>query len=66
MRILLGMILGAALTVGGAYAVDTMRGAPNGSAATEQRRMVNWDVVDAAWQTLKVRARTEWNRLSAG
>ena len=66
MRILLGMILGAALTVGGAYAVDTMQGAPNGSSATEQRRMVNWDVVDAAWQTLKVRARTEWHRLSAG
>jgi hypothetical protein len=64
MRILLGLILGAALTVGSAYAFDRMQDTPNGSSAAEQRHMVNWDVVDANWQTLKLRARTEWNRLA--
>ena len=38
MRLLLGIILGAALTVGGAYVTDAVSGA-------EAKPMVNWDVV---------------------
>ncbi|HEV7462654.1 MAG TPA: hypothetical protein VGN85_01930 [Methyloceanibacter sp.] len=39
MRLLLGMIFGALLTVGGAYVVDSS------ADGVEQRPMVNWDVV---------------------
>jgi hypothetical protein len=37
MRLIFGMILGAALTVGGAYIADTGKSGP------EARPMVNWD-----------------------
>jgi hypothetical protein len=39
MRFFLGLILGAALTIGGAYLVDNMNSGPGA------RPMVNWDVV---------------------
>ncbi len=39
MRLLFGMILGAALTVGGAYISDTAKSGP------DARPMVNWKVV---------------------
>ena len=39
MRLVLGMILGAALTIGGAYISDTSSKGP------DARPMVNWDVV---------------------
>jgi hypothetical protein len=39
MRLFLGMIFGALLTVGGAYVVDSS------ADGVEQRPMVNWDVV---------------------
>jgi hypothetical protein len=67
MRLLLGIILGATLTVGGAYLYDSH----NALNATEapagvQRPMVNWDVVNTTWDHLAERARAEWNRLRAG
>lgn len=65
MRVLLGIILGAVLTVGGAYLYDshnalTAATAPNSA----QRSVVNWDVVGIKWQHLTERARAEWNRLA--
>ena len=42
MRLIFGMILGAALTIGGAYVADT---ASKPAAGVEARPMVNWDVV---------------------
>jgi hypothetical protein len=39
MRLLIGIIVGSALTVGGAYVVDSASTGP------DVRPMVNWDVV---------------------
>ena len=66
MRVLLGMILGALLTIASAYALDIWR-APASSAANTpavQRTMVNWDVVGKNWDKLTVRVRQEWNKLT--
>ncbi len=65
MRVLFGMILGAALTVGGAYLYDSSHAmeAANAPAAV-QRPMVNWDIVNTNWQHLTEKAKVEWNRLT--
>ena len=65
MRLLLGIILGGALTVGGAYLYDSHNTLAAGNApAGLQRPLVNWDVVGTKWQHLNERARAEWARLS--
>jgi hypothetical protein len=63
MRLLLGIILGAVLTVGGAYLYDSNHAlSADSAAASAQRPMVNWDVVGTKWQHLTERARAEWAR----
>jgi hypothetical protein len=63
MRLLLGIILGAFLTVGGAYIYDSHNALEAASApASVQRPLVNWDTVNTKWQQLTERARSEWNR----
>jgi hypothetical protein len=63
--VLLGFILGVAVTIAGAYGYDSVTGrAPNGLAANSaagQAPMVNWNVVDDDWQNFQttVRAKTE-------
>jgi len=66
MRLLLGMVLGALLTVGAAYLYDSHHAAlaMNAPASPQQRPLVNWDVVAVKWDHLTKRARTEWNRLA--
>jgi hypothetical protein len=66
MRVLIGIILGAVLTVGGAYLYDsrTIPGAAT-SSASAQRPMVNWDVVSTKWNHFTDRARAEWNRIAS-
>ena len=68
MRVLFGMILGAAATIGLAYLHDTLY-APTSSAppaaAGETRPMVNWDVVNVKWHELSEGARHQWNRVTA-
>ncbi|MFZ3359513.1 MAG: hypothetical protein WCA56_11270 [Xanthobacteraceae bacterium] len=65
MPILLGFILGIAVTIAGAYEYDASTGrAGNGlsaSSAGGQAPMVNWSVVSDDWQNLQtaVRAKTE-------
>ena len=63
MRLLFGIILGAALTVAGAFIYDTHNSAAaaNGTASVE-RSLVNWDVVSGKWHELTARARDEWRR----
>jgi hypothetical protein len=59
MRLILGMILGAALTVGGAYIADTSK-APG----AEQQRMVNWEVVSRNVDTLTSMIKQGWSKLT--
>jgi hypothetical protein len=65
MRLLLGIIVGALLTVGGAYLYDShnARSASN-TTASLQRPLVNWDVVNTKWGHLTERVRAEWTRLA--
>jgi hypothetical protein len=59
MRLILGMILGVALTVGGAYVSDT---ATKGGA--EAQRMVNWDVVGRNADTVVTMIKQGWAKLT--
>ncbi|MGD9845942.1 MAG: hypothetical protein AB7O60_16745 [Variibacter sp.] len=71
MRLILGMILGAVLTIVGAYIHDsgTSPIAPPADTAqtdaTHVRPMVNWDVVGQEWDRLNARAQAEWNKWTA-
>ena len=64
MRVLIGIILGAVLTIGGAYLYDSRTTAAT-SSASAQRPMVNWDVVSTKWNHLSERARAEWTRIAS-
>ena len=57
MRLILGIILGAALTVGGAYISDTAAGAG-------AKPMVNWDVVAKNVGTVTNLAREGWRKIT--
>jgi hypothetical protein len=59
MRLIIGIILGAALTIGGAYIADSMSG---GSPAA--RPMVNWDVVAKNVDSLTEFARESWKKIA--
>ena len=61
MRLLFGIIIGACLTVGGAYLYDS-NNALNATTATAAQPLVNWDTVNIKWQQLTERARSEWNK----
>jgi hypothetical protein len=65
MRVLIGIILGAVLTIGGAYLYDSQTGGGANASAATQRPMVNWDVVSTKWNHLTDRARAEWNRIAS-
>ena len=58
MRLLFGMILGFALTVGGVYVAD------QASTRADARPMVNWDVVAKNVDQLTAMARDGWRRIS--
>jgi hypothetical protein len=57
MRLLFGIILGAALTVGAAYISDTAK------SGADARPMVNWDVVAKNFDTLTVMIKQGWAKL---
>jgi hypothetical protein len=65
MRFLLGIIVGAVLTVLTAYIVDN-RAAVVGVETTTKttQKMVNWDIVSQNWQQFSDRVRGEWRRLT--
>jgi len=58
MRLLFGIILGSALTVGGVYVADH-KSDPAGA-----RTMVNWDVVAKNVDELTTMARDGWRRIA--
>ena len=63
MPVLIGIILGVALTIAAAYEFDSATGrAPNGlssASAGGQAPMVNWDVVSDDWQIFQATVRTK-------
>ena len=68
MRFLFGIIVGVLLTIGAAYLSDTSMIGTSAStvqSSTEQRPMVNWDVVSRNWQSLSLGVRQTWNRLAS-
>ncbi len=65
MRVLFGIILGIALTVGVAFVHDSWTPpATTGATVTDQRAMVNWDVVGDSLRRVGQRAREAWTALS--
>lgn len=64
MRLIPGIILGILITIGTAYVHDSWTSEPG--AATEEQRMVNWDVVHRNFHDMGVNIAAEWNRLTDG
>jgi len=58
MRLFFGIIIGIALTVGGAYIADTMSPPATGS------KMVNWDVVAKNLDRVTTLAREGWKKIT--
>jgi hypothetical protein len=58
MRFILGIIIGCALTVGGAYFTDKI------SVAAAEPVMVNWDVVAKNFDSVTTRAREGWKKIA--
>ena len=58
MRFFLGLIIGIALTIGGAYLVDNMSAGPGA------RPMVNWDVVAKNIDGVVALARDGWKKIA--
>jgi hypothetical protein len=67
MPVLLGFILGVAVTILGVYEYDARTGrVPNGlaaSAAGGNAPMVNWDVVNNGWRNLQANVRSTTDSL---
>lgn len=59
MRLIFGIILGVALTIGGAYVADT-----TGKSGTDARPMVNWDVVAKNTDTLVTMIKHGWAKIT--
>ena len=69
MRVLFGIILGVALTIGFAFISDTWQTdaattTGSGSAVVEHRNMVNWDVVSDNTRIARERLHSAWDRIS--
>ena len=58
MRLIFGMILGSALTIGGAYLYDS-------SSSGTQKPMVNWEAVNANAKVVATLAREQWDKLTS-
>jgi hypothetical protein len=59
MRLFMGIVIGCALTVGGAYVVDATKTGPEAP-----RPMVNWDVVAKNLGGLSDLARDGWKKIA--
>jgi hypothetical protein len=59
MRLILGMILGAALTIGGAYVSDSAT-----KSGADARPMVNWDVVAKNFDAVTGMVKSGWAKLT--
>jgi hypothetical protein len=63
MRLIFGIILGALLTIGGAYISDSLRptAGPDGAVV---KPMVNWDVVQEKFKAASATVQDGWTRLT--
>jgi len=59
MRFIFGLIVGCAITIGGAYIVDAMS-APSAGA----KPMVNWDVVAKNLDSVTALAKEGWKKIT--
>jgi hypothetical protein len=61
------MILGALLLIAGVYIADSQSTSTvaSGQNASNSRTIVNWDVASADWDAMKLRAHSDWIRLSS-
>lgn len=59
MRLLMGIIIGCALTIGGAYLADAINSGP-----APGRQMVNWDVVSQNLSAISHLAREGWRKIT--
>jgi len=57
MRFIFGLIIGCAVTVGGAYIADSM-------ASPDVGKMVNWDVVAKNIDTVTTLAKEGWKKIT--
>jgi hypothetical protein len=57
MRLIMGIIIGIALTIGGAFIADA-------TATPGQQTMVNWNVVGKNFETLTNWAREGWKKIT--
>ena len=65
MRVLFGIILGALLTVGGAYIYDSHNAlAAQSTPTVAEQPLVNWGTVSVKWEKFTERARSEWIRIA--
>jgi hypothetical protein len=60
MRLILGIIIGCAITVGTAYVADSM----SSSAPEAREQMVNWDVVGKRVDSFTALVRSGWKRIA--
>jgi len=58
MRFIFGLIIGCALTIGGAYVTDQMSGPAAGA------KMVNWDVVAKNLDNVTTLAKESWKKIT--
>ncbi|HVB89029.1 MAG TPA: hypothetical protein VND97_02400 [Beijerinckiaceae bacterium] len=63
MRLIIGLILGALITIGAAYIHDSMVASSMSGPDQSGERMVNWNVVDNSFDRLAGDVRGEWDRL---
>lgn len=66
MRLIFGMIVGAAATIGLAYMHDSMYASVSAEppVGAEQRPMVNWDVASSFARRTSSAARAQWDKIS--
>lgn len=64
MRFLLGIIVGATLTILTAYVVDNRAAVIGVESTATTQKMVNWDIVSQNWQQFSDRVRGEWRKLT--
>ncbi|MGI8527421.1 MAG: hypothetical protein ACR2K5_14860 [Pseudolabrys sp.] len=65
MRMLLGLVLGIAITIGGTYLYDSHNAlAATSNGVPPPQPVVNWDVAGQKWNLFTDSARLQWGRLS--